>query len=60
MLSNILDVALSLPTSTAKVESCFSALTRILRPPQNMKHEHKAELVLLAYNKDITQSLNLD
>ena len=36
---NILDIALLLPTSTAKVESCFSAFTRILRPQRkNMKH----------------------
>ena len=61
IFSTILDIALSLPVSTAKVESCFSALTRILIPQRlYMTHERKSNLVLLAYNKDITKSLDLD
>jgi hypothetical protein len=53
--------ALSLPCSTARVEACFSALTRVLKPQRvSMTHDRKAELVLLAFNKDIVRHINLD
>jgi len=53
--------ALSLPCSTARVEACFSTLTRVLKPQRlSMQHERKAQLVLLAFNKDIVKAINLD
>lgn len=60
-LSLLLQAALSVPCSTAVVESCFSSLTRILRPQRlSMKHDRKASLVLLEYNKDLVAKLDLD
>ena len=54
-------IALTLPISTAHVEACFSSLTQILRPQRiSMAHDRKAKLLLLAYNKDITERLDVD
>lgn len=57
----VLDVALSLPTSTARAQSCFSTLTSLLRPQRlSMNFSRKSQLVLLAFNRDLTNSLDLD
>ena len=56
--STVIEIALSLPISTARVESCFSTLTQILRPQRlKMEFDRLPNLVLLAFNKNITASL---
>lgn len=53
--------ALTVGVSTATCENSFSCLTRILRPTRrSMSHERKTSLVLLAFEKSITCSLNMD
>jgi hypothetical protein len=61
MFSLLCRSALPLPCSSAKIEACFSTLTRLLRPQRvSMTHERKAQLVLLAFNKDVLQNINLN
>jgi hypothetical protein len=61
MFTFLCSAALTLPCSSAKIESCFSTLTRLLRPQRvSMTHERKAQLVLLAFNKDVLQNIDLD
>jgi hypothetical protein len=61
MFTLLCTAALTLPCSTARVESCFSTLTRLLRPQRvSMEHDRKAQLVLLAFNKDIVRNIDLD
>ena len=61
MFTLLCSAALTLPCSSAKIESCFSTLTRLLRPQRvSMTHERKAQLVLLAFNKDVLQNIDLD
>ena len=57
----VIDVALSLPTSTARAESCFSTLTSLLRPQRlSMGFSRKSHLVLLAFIRDLTNSLDME
>ena len=57
----VLDIALTLPVSTARPECCFSAVTQVLRSQRvSMGQSRMANLVLLAIHRDITSSLNLD
>ena len=59
--SIVMDIALTLPLSTAKVESCVSSLTQILRPQRlSMTQKRKSELMLMAFNRDITSCIDLD
>ena len=53
--------ACTIGMSTATCENSFSALTRILNPRRrSMTHQRKSELVLLAFEKKLTCSLDLD
>jgi len=53
--------AATIGVSTATCENTFSALTRVLRPTrQSMTHDRKAAFVRLAFEKDLTNSLDLD
>ena len=59
--SSIIDLALTLPISTARTECCFSVVKKILAPQRlSMDFERKSHLVLLAFNKDLTSSIDLD
>ena len=49
--------ASTIGVSTATRENSFSALTRILHPRRrSMKHQRKAQLVLLAFEKSLTRN----
>lgn len=53
--------ALTIGISTASCENSFSCLTRVLRPyRRSMTHARKNSLVVLAFEKAITKSLNMD
>ena len=53
--------ALTLGISTASCENSFSCLTRVLRPNRlSMTHLRKNNLVVLAFEKRLTQSLCMD
>jgi len=53
--------ALTIGVSTATCENTFSCLTRILKPSRvSMCHNRKCQLVLLAFEKKLTQTLDLD
>ena len=53
--------ALTIGVSTATCESSFSTLTRVLRPyRRSMGRERKVQLVLLAFEKALTLSVNLN
>jgi hypothetical protein len=47
--------------SNASCENSFSALTRVYTPfRRSMTHKRKSNLIILAYEKDITGSITLD
>lgn len=53
--------ALTVGISTATCENTFSCLTRVLKPYRvSMSNERKCNLVLLAFEKSITQKLDLN
>ena len=53
--------ALTIGISTATCENSFSTLTRVLNPRRrSMTHERKAQLVLLAFEKQLTRQIDLD
>jgi len=53
--------ALTIGVSTATCENTFSTLTRVLRPHrQSMTHERKAALVVLAYEKKLTNEIDME
>lgn len=53
--------ALTIGISTASCENSFSCLSRVLRPyRRSMTHARKNSLVILAFEKAITKSLNMD
>ena len=59
--SSIIDIAQTLPISTARAECCFSIVKNILSPRRlSMDFGRKSHLVLLAFNKDLTSSIDLD
>lgn len=61
IFSLVLSIAMSLPISTARIESCFSVLTQILRPQRvSMDFNRKSTLVLMAFNRRTTSELDLD
>ena len=56
----IIDIALTLPISTARVESCFSVLTQVLQGQRlSMSFQIKSELVLLSFNKFQTKTIDM-
>ena len=58
---NLYATALTLVVSSATCEASFSALTRILTPYQrSMKHGRKDNLVLLSFQENYTQHIDLD
>ena len=53
--------ALTTGISTATCENSFSTLIRVLNPRRrSMTHERKAQLVLLAFEKQLTRQIDLD
>ena len=53
--------ALTIGISTATCENSFSTLTRVLNPRRrSMTHERKAQLVFLAFEKQLTRQIDLD
>ena len=57
-LYRLLASALTIGASSSTCEATFSTLTRVLTPyRRSMLHARKADLVLLAYESDITNSL---
>ena len=61
IFSTIIDLALTLPISTARAECYLSVVKKILAPQRlSMDFERKSHLVLLAFNKDLTSSIDLD
>jgi len=53
--------ALTIGVSTATCENSFSTLTRILQPHRrSMTHARKAELVLLAFEKNLTRQIDIN
>ena len=57
-VNNILRQALTFGASSATYESTFSALPRILMPyRRSMLHQRKADLVLLAFERELTEKL---
>jgi len=53
--------ALTIGISTAACENSFSCLTRVLRPyRRSMTHARKSNLVLLAFEKAVTESISMD
>lgn len=59
--SSILDIALTLPVSTARPECCFSTVKKILSPHRvSMDFNRKSYLVLLGFNKDLTATIDFE
>ena len=55
---NILRLALTFGASSGTCESTFSTLTRILTPYRgSILHQRKADLVLLAFERKLTEKL---
>ena len=57
-VNNILRLALTFGATSATCKGTFSTLTRILTPYRgSMLHQRKADLVLLAFEHDLTEKL---
>jgi len=53
--------ASTIGVSTATCENSFSALTRVLHPRRrSMTHQRKAQLVILAFEKQLTRAIDMD
>jgi len=60
-LYRLLASALTIGASSSTCEASFSALARILTPyRRSMLHKRKADLVLLAYEQEITNSIKIE
>lgn len=61
MVATLYSAAVTIGVSSSTCENTFSTLTRVLRPQRRaMSHQRKSALVILAYEKKITRSLDLD
>ena len=57
----LLASALTFGASSSTCEASFSALTRVLTPyRRSMLHERKADLVLLAYESEVTNTIKTE
>lgn len=60
-LYRLLASALTIGASSSTCEASFSALARVLTPyRRSMLHKRKADLVLLAYEQDITNGIKIE